>query len=464
MSSKRQRVASLNPAQQDVYDLVLNGESVFFTACAGTGKSYLLNLLVQQLPSATTFVTASTGIAAVALSGTTLHSWAGIGLGEGSKEELASKAKGSFAKLRWKRCKTLIVDEISMLDAALFDKLEYVARTVREKEQPFGGIQLVLTGDFLQLPPVGRNLQFCFQAESWNACVPRVVELKTVFRQADAALVALLSTVRIGLVEADGFKDCINRAFDTADGIEPTTLYAKRLDVQRENESRLAALQGEPVRYLAKNHGSAMFVDQLRKNCQAVEELVLKVGAQVMCIKNLSFDDALVNGSRGVVVGFDKESGLPVVRFVKGYQCTIHSHTWELKIGAKIEAARQQIPLILAWSLTVHSKSTRRTLGIRVLCLLSFPVCCSECQGMTLDRVSLELGSIFEYGQAYVALSRIKDLNSLCVLDDPFPSHVVKAHPVALRFYQDLGGAQALTTCEARWDWSAAQETAALRA
>ena len=426
----------LSPGQQSVVAAVLAGRSVFFTGCAGTGKSFLLNHLRLMLPQFTTSFTASTGLAAVNVQGSTLHSFAGVGLGQGTKEQLYEQVNARQGpKSRWRHCRILVVDEVSMIDCALFDKLEYLARRIRRCEAPFGGIQLILTGDFLQLPPV-QGAGFCFESARWAECVHEVIELEAVFRQEDGALVSVLNSVRRGVIDATvvrTFQSCINRRFDTSDGIVATQLFATRAQVSDENVERLNQLTSDPITYTAHDRGQATYLDTLRKSCNAADSLTLKVGAQVMLLKNLSTDRGLVNGSRGVVVSFqaspDEGHGLdtpldwrrirtgnewPCVRFINGAQLICTPESWSLEIGSRAVATRTQVPLMLAWSLTMH-----------------------KCQGMTLDRVSLHLGSVFAHGQAYVALSRIRSLTSLSI-QDRFDANVINAHPKALKFYDDL--------------------------
>ena len=378
-----------------------------------------------------TFFTASTGLAAVNISGQTLHSFAGVGLGEGDASDLLRRVMvAQHARRRWQTCQILVIDEVSMIDRVLFDKLEYIARSIRKNPLPFGGIQLILTGDFLQLPPVkGRG--FAFESRSWSECVPVVIELQSVFRQKnDSSLVGILNQFRRGVVDraaAAAMQACINRSFDTSDGIEATELYAMKAQVSSENDERLAKLDTAEVEYAALDKGNATYLEQLTRSCNAVERLLLKEGAQVMLIKNLT--SALVNGSRGVVVSFDVQDAnemqsehrrvspsgrWPRVKFTNGSEMTLLPERWDVEVSQKSVASRTQVPLMLAWSLTVH-----------------------KCQGMTLDRVRLHLGSIFEYGQAYVALSRIRSLDSLSI-KDKFPQHVIKAHPKALQFYDEL--------------------------
>eukprot|EP00124_Ichthyophonus_hoferi_P003711 Ihof_evm1s341 gene=Ihof_evmTU1s341 len=193
----------LSEEQQKIMDVVLAGKSVFFTGAAGTGKSFLLKEIINRLPRATTFITALTGIAAVNIGGTTLHSFAGIGLGADKGHELVEKIRRSKkGRENWKRVSTLIIDEVSMMDALLFEKLDYIGRKLKCNENlPFGGIQLVLCGDFFQLPPVakkGNNMKYCFESDKWDVCVPLSLELYHVFRQKEPQLLAMLNEVRYG--------------------------------------------------------------------------------------------------------------------------------------------------------------------------------------------------------------------------------------------------------------------------
>jgi ATP-dependent DNA helicase PIF1 len=278
------------------------------------------------------------GIAAVHIGGTTLHSFAGCGLGEQSAEQLAANVKRNKASCqRWEQAKFLLIDEISMLDGELFDKLEHVARIVRRSKQPFGGMQLVLCGDFFQLPPVGKS-QFCFEATSWSSCVDVVVVLKQIFRQSDAAFVRLLSEARIGQLSSASvalLRGRLNAKLNTSDHIEPTILFPYKQDVAAFNSERLGRLAHTPevVIHAVDNHKGQQFLDQLDKHCQAPKTLVLKAGAQVLLVKNLTLKTYsgdpiireqyvyMVNGQRGRITSFvtrDKEMLPKVLFFVVG--------------------------------------------------------------------------------------------------------------------------------------------------
>ncbi|CAN0054626.1 unnamed protein product [Scytosiphon promiscuus] len=327
-----------------------------------------------------------------------------------------------------------------MLDADTFDALEYVARSLRGVQAPFGGIRLVLSGDFFQLPPVSRKgepeKRLCFEAKSWKACVQETVELKLVFRQQDNKFVKLLSKVRWGqctpevLAELRGCSVANSQSNESGalaapfsqrmdDGIEKTQLLTHKADVLRVNEERLAQLEGSEVVSKAENRGNRPdHLRQLDDSCSAPATLRLKVGAQVILVKNLATGRGLANGSRGVVVRFatSASSGakLPVVRFGSGLEETIRPEEFSLYVGGAVVASRRQLPLALAWALSVHKS-----------------------QGMSLDRASVCLSRAFEYGQAYVALSRVRSLEGLSIVGNIDPSKI-RAHPRVVAFYRAI--------------------------
>lgn len=305
-------------------------------------------------------------------------------------------------KARWKSCDVLIVDEISMIGGDFFEKLEEIARLVRRNTKPFGGIQLIASGDFLQLPPVD-DPQFCFQSDAFKRCNLRVVMLKKIFRQADEEFIRILSDIRVGILTPEGKKRLDACKIDQSDGIEPTRLYPHRRSVEDENQKRLAQLPGNALKYTAHDSGEV----HLLKGIIAPDVLILKVGAQVVYLKN---DSGLVNGSRGVVTGFIKPEGKPwpIVNF--GKRCIIvKSVDFTVEVNRVILANRRQLPLMLAWALTIH-----------------------KCQGMTLTKAEIHLTKSWENGMVYVALSRVKSLEGAQVygLEEP----IVHAEPNALEW------------------------------
>ena len=414
----------LSDEQMRVFDFVVNRKkSLFFTGSAGTGKSLLLKHIIRSLPKSSTAVTGLTGLSASLLgSGSTIHAFAGIGRGEGDKEVLLRYAMRPDTAFRWRQVTTLIIDEISMMDGEFFDTLEYIARNVRGNSKPFGGIQLVICGDFHQLPPVARHAQarkFCFEASSWASCVNFSVELKRVFRQSDLYFIDVLGEVRSGRIShvdlAEKLSMCY-RPLQVDDGILPTRLLCTRADVDAINKSELDKLDGDSVWYHARDSGDTGI---LESSCPAQKSIQLKIGAQVMLTKNLSGNKGLVNGSRGVVVKISP-SGLPYVRFVSETLSTssepvaIERVTWTNSIGGRVVAQRSQIPLSLAYAITVHKS-----------------------QGMSLDKVEISLERAFEAGMAYVALSRAKTMEGLR-LHGPIAPKSLEADPKVVKFYSML--------------------------
>lgn len=414
----------LSREQQSILDHVIEGNSVFFTGCAGTGKSLLLKHILRALPRDSTFVTASTGLAASALGGITVNAFAGIGRAEGDLGQLAKMAQRPDAAHRWRRAKALVIDEVSMVDGSLFDSLEAIARSLRGNNKPFGGIQLILAGDFHQLPPVSKGREaaaarkFAFEAASWRQCIHHCAQLTKVFRQADREFVEMLASIRSGRCSPQGnvvqqLQGRCGQALDTSDGILPTKLYTHREDVDLVNGQLLAALPAQAVRYVAQDSGTSLAL--LTSACPARGVVELKVGAQVMLIRTLSASRGLVNGSRGVVESFVGGAlKLPVVRFVNGEVRTVGRERWTLASGGRIMATRCQIPLDLGWAMSVHKS-----------------------QGMTLDRVEVCLDKAFEPGMAYVALSRAKSLAGLRMVGG-ISKHALAADAKVVSFYRTM--------------------------
>ncbi|XP_043221533.1 ATP-dependent DNA helicase PIF1-like [Amphibalanus amphitrite] len=423
--------------QRAVLEVATSNRNVFFTGGAGTGKSFLLQRIISALPPESTWVTASTGAAACQVQGVTLHSFAGLGRGTASLEQCVELASRPGVLQHWKRCKHLVIDEISMVDADFFQKLEYVARMVRGSTAPFGGIHLVLCGDFLQLPPVvarsdkpgssgsssgGGGGRFCFESDAWTRCIDVTMELRQIHRQDDPEFIRILQNVRVGRCTEEDARRLAATATNSMElpaGIAATRLCTHRADVDQINQHKLAALTGLERQYLAEDSvgASATVLDTLTP---VAGRLRLRPGAQVMLAKNLDVRAGLVNGARGVVVGFSAgtpfggQTELPEVQFACGVRRVLTPERWTARSsGGAGTLCRRQLPLRLAWAFSVHKS-----------------------QGMTLDCVEMALSRSFEPGQAYVALSRARNLRSLRVLD--FTAACVRAHPAVLRFYARL--------------------------
>lgn len=406
---------TLSDEQERVAAHIQAGGNALITGSAGTGKSTLLRELTSRFEGNLP-VCASTGIAAVNVGGMTVHSWAGLGLGDDPAEVIAGnlteRKSGAWRRIR--TAKRLAIDEVSMIHGELFELIDRVFRLVRENDAPFGGIQMILFGDFLQLPPVskGREQRFAFQSDAWVSAGIRTFVLSKVFRQADAAFSAALNDIRLGNV-TDAVKAMLTsryRVADAAPEIEPVTVYTHNADVEAMNERRLAQIKGEAHEWRARDYGEPGPLKTLQKNCLAPETLRLKVGAQVMCLWNIDPEAGIANGSIGTVEGFGKHTKLPRVKFASGAVIEMEKRQWQIKSGSDILAERSQLPLRLAWAITVHKS-----------------------QGMTLDKIRVHLAKAFEHGQSYVALSRARTLDGLFI-ESTSPG-CIKAHPAAVAFY-----------------------------
>ncbi|XP_058064821.1 ATP-dependent DNA helicase PIF1, partial [Anopheles bellator] len=321
----------LNEQQKRVLDACRSGRSIFFTGSAGTGKSFLLRKIIATLPPDGTVATASTGVAACLIGGTTLHSFAGIGSGEATLQNCYEKALRSNTAQIWRKCKRLIIDEISMVEADYFEKIEAVARYVRKNDKPFGGIQLILCGDFFQLPPVSRldrfadgagpfsqdnnaGARFCFESPAWAECIQATYELTIVHRQKNEEFVAILNSIRIGRVTDEISERLRKTAYQRieTEGILATQLCSHTAEVDAINQAKLDGLTGDPKTFEAKD-SDPYSAKQIDRMVQAPFKLTLKIGAQVMLLKNYNIADGFVNGARGVVTDFVQ--GLPLVKF-----------------------------------------------------------------------------------------------------------------------------------------------------
>jgi uracil-DNA glycosylase len=450
----RNQLDTLTNEQLSVINLLLQDENVFLTGGGGVGKSYLLSAIYTEFPGLKHRLSkkknpelvsklpriqmcALTGCAALLLGhkAKTLHSWAGIGLGKESTAELYVKiSRNRKAKKNWLCTDLLIIDEISMMTAELFDKLNELAKKIRSNKKPFGGIQLLLVGDFFQLPPVTKgsdaqgNMKFAFESEAWSSAITSSVELTIIQRQKDEAFQKILKEARSGSLSKESVKILTLRQGREwkENKIRPTLLFPRRAEVDMINDTNLKALQGRKYTYKARlvhdGKAPAEFSEKDEAFQKALalfdsaasysKELVLMVGAQVMLIANTNPTEGLVNGSRGVVTSFCSYSELPIIEFVNGIKKTLGSHTWPIEDYEFV--SRSQIPLQLAFAVTTH-----------------------KCQGSTLDSALVDIGSgIFEYGQAYVALSRVRSLEALYVHD--FDKTAFRAHPKVKEFYTKL--------------------------
>ena len=412
----------LSPSQKIATDQILNGENVFITGQAGTGKSYLLNFLKTQLKDKIFYITATTGIASVNVGGTTLHSWAGIGVEDIPIEKIAQRIlspKGIQTRKRLQQTEILAIDEISMLSSITFEKVDKLLRIVRDKKEPFGGIQLILFGDFFQLPPVDCSI-FCFESDVWQEANIKTVILKETFRQRDENFLKLLEHIRYGTINKDDVLMLKSRfAIQDSGVIKPTILATHNITVEHINNTKLNDLSTQSFTYEASFSGKDDKIEMLKKNCIAKEILTLKVGSQVMMLKNTYQKDGIINGSNGTVIGFSIKKHYPIVLFDNGTELTITPDCWEISSynhdsgELEILATMTQIPLALSWAITIHKS-----------------------QGMTLDKAECDLKNVFTDGQVYVALSRVRTLDGLFIKS--FDINRIKVNKRIVEFYNKI--------------------------
>ena len=388
-----------------------------------THNSGIIHLFRKNNPRKIIGVTSTTGTSAVLIGGTTVYSYLGIGIGTMDVEFLYMKIKSNaFISRRWKQLDVLIIDEISMMPPVLFDKLEKLARIIRGSNKPFGGIQLILSGDFLQLPCVNSK-KFCFEAESWSKCIDEVINMTEVFRQTDKAFQKCLSEVRLGKLSKESI-DMLKSREDVVDenphGIRPTKIYALNVNVDMENAREMEALVKKnpdlemyeyEMEFEILKKGYENFTDRMKKNCCASSVLNLCVGAQVMLLVNLDLDSELANGTRGVITSFVDD--IPKVRFLNGVERLIDYHTWEIMEDNKHVLNIVQIPLKIAYAVTCH-----------------------KMQGQTVDYCEIDMTGIFEDGMGYVALSRVKNLEGLTIRNLAITN--IFANKTALNFYNSI--------------------------
>ena len=430
------------------FNAYAQGKNVFITGPGGTGKTAFIKYiqLDASRKGSNIQVCALTGCAAVLLEckAKTLHSWAGIGLGTGSLEQLVTKImKNRFLKSNWKGTDILVVDEVSMMSQKLFELLDAIGKAVRRNSRPFGGIQLIFSGDFYQLPPVGNKdeietVRFCFESDLWFQTFIKNnhIQLTKIFRQSDPVYQKILNQIREGKLKRSSNEVLINKVGQQiADNcvVRPTKLFPTRNKVEYVNTTEMNKLQVAEQEFKLKYHSDLeMTATELFKRRQFTKEQIqtellylkgnlrcdevvkLKIGSQVMCIVNIELDNgkSLCNGSQGIVTKFS-EQGMPVVKFSNiEAAITMSYHVWPSENIPGIGVS--QVPLILAWALTIH-----------------------KAQGATLDIAEIDAGSgIFECGQTYVALSRVKSLEGLYLTS--FDASRIKVNRKVQEFYGSL--------------------------
>lgn len=414
----------LSSEQLEIFERIKNKQNIFMTGPGGSGKTYLIREIYNwytQRQVKNIQVCALTGCAAVLLrcNAKTIHSWAGIGIANGEVLNIINNVVyNKFKRKKWLNTDILIIDEVSMLSNKLLTILDGIAKKVRKNNLPFGGIQILFSGDFYQLPPVGNSdepesSEFCFESPIWDTLFHKQIELKQIFRQTDQGYVAVLNQIRVGILNKYGYELLMSRCIPCEDNtIRPTKILPRRNSVNQINKMEMKNLESQERKFMMEivktlldesintsiNSEQIKFdLENLKNNMMAENELTLKVGAQVMCIVNMDTEgtNPIVNGSRGVVIDFTVE-GLPIVKFKCGFVKTINYHIWELEGELEVKKGYgiKQIPLILAWAITIHKS-----------------------QGSTLELAEIDIGNgIFECGQSYVALSRIKDIEGLYLI------------------------------------------------
>ena len=412
--------------QDEALQILKTGANVFLTGEPGSGKSYAAARYVGYLrrENVPVSITASTGIAAAQIGGTTIHAWSGIGTRSHiTRSDLDSIVKNRRVTDRIKKARVLIVDEVSMLSGPTLTAVSQVCQFVRKANAPFGGLQVVLVGDFFQLPPVIRrdervspdmdsqdeedNSPFAYASRAWRELDPSICYLTEQHRQSDAEFSGLLEAIRSNrFSKTDASLLASRRLAQDSLPRSVTRLFTHNMDVDRINQAELVKLPGEPYSFFMTATGDKLLAEGLKRGCLSPEKLDLKTGAVVMFTKN-DPDGRFVNGTLGVVSGFDPEDGYPVV-ITKGGQTVFAKPTeWKVSEDDAVKAGIEQVPLRLAWAITVHKS-----------------------QGMSLDAAVMDLSNAFEYGQGYVALSRVRTLSGLHLLG--WNERALRVHPLAL--------------------------------
>ena len=382
--------------QEKALSILKSGSNVFLTGSAGAGKTYVLNQYIKYLKARKipVSITASTGIAATHLQGTTIHAWSGIGIKDSlSTRNLRELKEKKYLKKNIEKSKVLIIDEISMLHKKQFDLVNEVLRFFRETEDAFGGIQLVLCGDFFQLPPIGNSAEinkdkFCFMSQAWLDAKLTICYLTEQFRHTDTKLNGILNEIRTASVSENSIA-LLQSSIGEIESEEPTRLYTHNLDVDRINSQHMTEIKGRKKVFKAKIKGNLKLAESIKRSIMAPESLELKKDAKVMFVKN-NYEKGYLNGSLGMVKNFN-DDGLPVIRLNNGAYIVAEPEDWRIEDETgKLLVSYKQVPLRLAWAITVHKS-----------------------QGMTLDSAIMDLSNTFEKGQGYVALSRIKGLEGL---------------------------------------------------
>jgi len=397
--------------QTQALNILKTGANVFLTGEPGSGKTYTINQYVEYLHShgIEPAITASTGIAATHIGGMTIHSWSGIGIKNSlNKAELHAISTNNYVVKRVGPAKVLIIDEISMLNPHTLEMIDAICRQVKKNNQSFGGMQVVLVGDFFQLPPVNKRVvndfsqdemfrekpvRFAYETPIWAEAEFVTCYLTEQYRQDDKELVELLGKIRSNSFDSISLSLIQNRQLTQSQipSFAPK-LFSHNVDVDTVNDKMLAQIPKEVQFYPMSSRGHEALVAVMKKGCLSPESLYLKVGASVMFTKN-NQKEGYVNGTLGLVEAFDELSELPIVKLRNGRKVTVSPAEWTVEEDGKVKGRLVQIPLRLAWAITVHKS-----------------------QGISLDEAVIDLSRVFEFGQGYVAISRVKRLSGIYIL------------------------------------------------
>ena len=422
----------LSSEQQTAFDLYKSGENIFISGPGGAGKSRLIQVIEEHAKSTgkNYQITATTGVAATNLEikgAKTINSWAGIGVPKGDFNSIAVRIAGNkYKKKVWKSVDVLVIDEVSMLSMEVFDLLDKIGRLTRKRlEQPFGGIQVIFSGDFYQLPPIGHGVQFCFESTKWRECFEHQIIFNTIFRQNDSVFKSVLNQIREGRLNKEGFELLNSRVGLTIPSeITCTKIMPTRLAVDRINKAELGKLTGTEYKFKVRRTTTEQMslldkelsrfktesqreyeFNEMSRNLICDENTLFKEGCHVMCIANM---EDLCNGSQGVITGFSG-NGLPIVKFNNGIERIMGYYS--RKSDAIPDVSVTYMPLIPSWAITIHKS-----------------------QGITLDYGEIDAGNgIFEMGQTYVAISRLRTIEGLYL--SGFNSGKIKCHPKVKDFY-----------------------------
>ncbi len=425
------KTLGLTPSQARFAKSFFAGANCLLTGEAGTGKSYLLRAVSDFLVERGVNIgkCGLTGVASFIIGGQTLHSFCGIGLADEPVPNLVSRIyKNRKAKDRVTAVDVLFIDEASMAKGDLLNKVNGVFKAIRYNDAPFGGCQVCFIADWLQLPPIFKAdevQELAFQCDAWRECNVQTVVLKEQMRQRDdSSLLKVLSDIRVGDTSSLHLLNARVGATFPNDGIEPVRIFCRNVDVNLYNAERLAALPGQVKTYTARDSGMPYHTDAFNKNCPAPQMLDLKVGAQVMLLVNVDVENGLVNGSIGIVTAFGPDG--VTVKF-KTTSLLVEHNDWQIKeqeagadkkIRFKVVATRRQIPLKVCYAITAH-----------------------KAQGNTLDRVVVDVSEAFAEGQAYCALSRVRDLASLSIVGK-IPHSAIRVNPACVEFYEQIERAE----------------------